>query len=103
MCNVNAQYNVIPFHRNDVFSDAHTKASVHSRSSRKPSHKRRQSLQEHYSNSVRSKHTLQRDSSERTRTVSLSSRQSWSPDRKTIDAQLNEIKKRVSMDVSALD
>ena len=30
-----------------------------------------------------------------------SDRRSWSPDRKTIDAQLNEMKKRVSMDVSA--
>ena len=103
MRNVNTQYNVIPFHRNDVFSDTHTKASVHSRSSRKPSHKRRQNFQEHHSTSIRSKHTLQRDSSERTRTISLNGRQSWSPDRKSIDAQLNEIKKRVSMDVSALD
>ena len=89
-------------HRNDVFSDAHMKIKV----SKKLSHRRRQSLQEHHSTSVGSKlphPALQRDSSERTRTVSLSGRQSWSPDRKTIDAQLNEMKRRVSMDVSALD
>ena len=102
----------IHFHRNDVFSDTHMKTSVHSRSSQKPSHKRRRSLQEHYSTSTASTnsmplpHGLQRDSSDRTRTVSLSGGRSlrqWSPDRKTIDAQLNEMKKRVSMDVSVLD
>ena len=37
------------------------------------------------------------------RNICRTAMQSWSPDRKTIDAQLNEIKKRVSMDVSALD
>ena len=105
-----SQYNAVHFHRNDVFSDAYTKSSVHSRSSQKPSHKRRRSLQEHHStastNSMPPEHALQRDSSDRTRTVSLNGGRSlrqWSPDRKTIDAQLNEMKKRVSMGVSVLD
>ena len=89
-----------------MFSESRLKSGVrvHTRHSQKPSHKRRQSLEElHSINSSSKLHALRRDISDRTRTVSLSGGRSWYPDRKTIDAQLNEMKKRVSMDVSALD
>lgn len=85
--------------------------------SRNSSHKRRQSLQEPHS-----KHKLQQQrerdlATERSRTATINGsnattttaaglgrgagpRPKWSPDRKTIDAQLKEMKKRVSIDVA---
>ena len=68
----------------------HTKNSY----SQKILHRRRQSLQESQMHLDRSRTSLG---------SGINGRRTWSPDRKLIDTQLSEMKKRVSMDVSALD
>lgn len=83
-----------------MFPDGQLQPHRTSKHSQNSSHKRRQSLQEPHS-----EHKLHSDPEKSRMTTGrgggFSGRPSWSPDRRTIDAQLNEMKKRVSVGVSA--
>ena len=80
--------------RNNVFSEGGPIYHGHMKNSSKNLNRRRQSLQESQ---------MQLDRSRTALGYGINGRQSWSPDRKLIDTQLSEMKKKVSMDVSALD